>query len=242
LTQGGVRISLAMMKHAVITGASQGLGREMALYFAGRGWKVSGCGRNEARVSSLASELGSDHSVEAVDVRDDSQVAAWAASVLNNNGVPDLVLNNAAVMARLAPVWELSAAEISQIMEINVEGTIHVIRHFLPAMIEKGSGVVVNFSSGWGRSTSPEVAAYCTSKWAIEGLTSALAQELPHGMAAVALNPGIIATEMLRSCWGGAADSYPSAKEWIHAAGPFLEKLGARDNGRQLTVPGAATD
>jgi len=65
---------------------------------------------------------------------------------------------------------------------------------------------------------------------------------LPPGLAAVALNPGIIATEMLRSCWGEAAEAYPSAKEWIHAAGPFFEKLGTKDNGRQLTVPGAATD
>lgn len=214
----------------------------MALYFAKRGWKVSGCGRNEKRVAGLAGELGSGHRVDVVDMRDDAQVAAWAKDVLESDGVPGLLINNAAVMARLAPVWELSAEEISQIMEINVEGTIHAIRHFLPAMIAAGSGVVVNFSSGWGRSTSPEVAAYCTTKWAIEGLSSALAQELPHGLAAVALNPGIIATEMLRSCWGEAADSYPAAQQWIRAAGPFLEKLGPRDNGRQLTVPGAATD
>lgn len=230
------------MKHAVITGASQGLGREMALYFAERGWVVSGCGRSDKRVAGLAGELGSGHSVDVVDVRDDAQVSAWAREVVASKGAPGLLINNAAVMARLAPVWELSAAEISEVMAINVEGTIHVIRHFLPAMIELGAGVVVNFSSGWGRSTSPEVAAYCTSKWAIEGLTSALAQELPRGLAAVALNPGIIATEMLRACWGGSAESYPSAKEWIRAAGPYLEKLGPRDNGRQLTVPGAATD
>lgn len=214
----------------------------MALYFAGRGWVVSGCGRNDKRVAGLAGELGSGHSVDVVDVRDDAQVSAWAREVVASKGAPGLLINNAAVMARLAPVWELSAAEISEVMAINVEGTIHVIRHFLPAMIELGAGVVVNFSSGWGRSTSPEVAAYCTSKWAIEGLTSALAQELPRGLAAVALNPGIIATEMLRACWGGSAESYPSAKEWIRAAGPYLEKLGPRDNGRQLTVPGAATD
>lgn len=230
------------MKHVVITGVSQGLGREMALYFAKRGWIVNGCGRNEKLVAALADEIGAGHGLAVVDVRDDSQVADWAKAVLTRTGAPDLLVNNAAVMARLAPLWELSAAEIAQVMEINVEGTIHVIRHFLPAMVKKGSGVVVNFSSGWGRSTSPEVAVYCTSKWAVEGLTSALAQELPRGLAAVALNPGIIATEMLKSCWGQAAEAYPSAQEWILAAGPFLEKLGPRDNGRQLTVPGATED
>jgi len=76
-------------------------------------------------------------------------------------------------------------------------------------MIEKGSGVVVNFSSGWGRSVDAEVAPYCAAKWAIEGLTRALAQELPKGMAAVPLNPGIIDTDMLRSTFGGSSRSYP---------------------------------
>lgn len=230
------------MKHAVITGASQGLGREVARYLANRGWRVSACGRKEERLVSLQMELGEPHRADVVDIGNDAQVAAWAGELLREAPAPDLLINNAAVMARLAPIWELSAGEVAQLMEINVEGTIHVIRHFVPSMIERGTGVVVNFSSGWGRSTSPEVAAYCTSKWAVEGLTSALAQELPRGLAAVALNPGIIATEMLRSCWGEAAEAYPTAGQWIRTAGPFLEKLGAQHNGRQLTVPGAAED
>jgi NAD(P)-dependent dehydrogenase (short-subunit alcohol dehydrogenase family) len=106
-------------------------------------------------------------------------------------------------------------------------------------MIHRGRGVVVNFSSGWGRSTSPEVAAYCASKWAIEGLTQAIAQELPPGLAAVALNPGIINTDMLQSCLGEASAAYPSADQWAEAAGPYLLSLGPKDNGHTLTVPGS---
>jgi NAD(P)-dependent dehydrogenase (short-subunit alcohol dehydrogenase family) len=103
--------------------------------------------------------------------------------------------------------------------------------------------VAVNFSSGWGRSTSPEVSAYCASKWGIEGMTQALAQELPRGLAAVALNPGVINTEMLQRCFGkeGAAQ-YPSAQQWAEAAGPYLLKLGPKDNGQALTVPGIPVD
>ncbi|HEY5792822.1 MAG TPA: SDR family oxidoreductase, partial [Chthoniobacterales bacterium] len=93
-----------------------------------------------------------------------------------------------------------------------------------------------------GRSASPEVAAYCASKWAIEGLTQALAQELPAGMAAVSLNPGIIDTDMLRECFGAAAGNYPTAAEWILRAGRFLRKLGPESNGRALTVPGIPVD
>ena len=120
---------------------------------------------------------------------------------------------------------------------MNLKGTANVIRHFAPEMIKRRSGVIVNFSSGWGRSTDAEVAPYCATKWAIEGLTQALAQELPPGMAAVPLNPGIINTDMLRSCFGGSASSYPTPCEWADIAVPFLLKLGPSDNGNPLTVP-----
>jgi NAD(P)-dependent dehydrogenase (short-subunit alcohol dehydrogenase family) len=103
-------------------------------------------------------------------------------------------------------------------------------------MIAKKHGVVVNFSSGWGRSTSPEVAPYCATKYAIEGLTQALASELPKGMAAVPLNPGVINTDMLQSCFGTNAKSYPDPEEWAESAVPFLLKLGPKDNGKPLTV------
>lgn len=120
---------------------------------------------------------------------------------------------------------------------MNINGIFHVIRHFVPAMVERASGVIVNFSSGWGRSTSPEVAPYCATKWAVEGLTRALAQELPRGMAAVPLNPGVIDTDMLRSCWGSGAGSFPKAESWAQQAVPFLLSLDATDNGQPLTVP-----
>jgi len=107
----------------------------------------------------------------------------------------------------------------------------------VPAMVSRKSGVIVNLSSGWGRSTAPEVDPYCASKYAIEGLTLAMAQELPKGMAAIPLNPGIIATDMLRSTWGEGADEYPSAEQWAKKAAPFLLNLGAKDNGKSLSAP-----
>ncbi len=109
---------------------------------------------------------------------------------------------------------------------------------FVPAMVAKKKGVIVNFSSGWGRSVAPEVASYCMSKWAIEGLTKALAEELPKGMAAVPLNPGVIDTAMLRSCWADGAASCPKADVWVKAAAPFILQLGAKDNGRSVSVGG----
>ncbi len=173
-----------------------------------------------------------------VDVTREDEVAAWAARTLARHGAPDLLLNNAAAINRNAPLWEVPADEFDRVIDVNLKGVANVIRHFLPAMIARKSGVVVNLSSYWGRSTSPEVAPYCATKWAIEGLTRALAQELPPGLAAVPVNPGIIDTEMLRSTFGDKARHYLGPQEWANAAVPFLLKLGPKDNGKSLTVPG----
>jgi NAD(P)-dependent dehydrogenase (short-subunit alcohol dehydrogenase family) len=104
-------------------------------------------------------------------------------------------------------------------------------------MVARKQGIIVNFSSGWGRSTAAEVAPYCATKWAIEGLTQALAQELPDGMAAVPLNPGIINTEMLQSCFGHSASRFPTPERWAEVAVPFLLQITSQNNGEPLSVP-----
>lgn len=117
-----------------------------------------------------------------------------------------------------------------------VNSTANLLRHFLPAMIEHGSGLIINFSSGWGRTSATGFAPYCASKWAIEGLTRTLAQELPKGLAAIPLNPGIIDTDMLRRSFGEEAAEYESAAVWAERAVPFILKLTPRQNGKALTV------
>jgi NAD(P)-dependent dehydrogenase (short-subunit alcohol dehydrogenase family) len=222
----------------VITGVTRGLGRAMAQEFARMGHTVLGCGRSEKEIARLRVELAKPHDFAIVNVASDDDVKAWAAEVLRSHRAPTLLLNNAAVINRNARLWEVGTDEFSRVMDVNVKGSVSVIRHFLPAMIKAGQGVVVNFSSGWGRSTDAEVAPYCASKWAIEGLTQSLSQELPNGLAAVALNPGIINTDMLQSCFGGSASSYQSPERWANTAVPFLLNLGPNDNGKQLTAPG----
>lgn len=221
----------------LITGATRGLGRAMVAGMVAAGHTVVGCGRSSDAVDALRKQYGSPHRFDVVDVASDCAVAEWSEVVLSAGLVPDLLLNNAAVMNETKPLWEISGREFQQMLDINIAGVANVIRHFVPAMIERQRGVIVNFSSGWGRSTSPEVAPYCATKFAIEGLTLALAQELPPGLAAIPLNPGIIDTDMLRSCWADGASAYPTADEWAEVAVPYLLKLSARDNGRQLAVP-----
>jgi NAD(P)-dependent dehydrogenase (short-subunit alcohol dehydrogenase family) len=224
------------MKTIVLTGASRGLGRAMTGKFIALGHTVLACARNAKILHELAARHASPHDFAEVDVACNDEVAAWSQRLLRDHPAPDLLVNNAAVVNPSAPLWEVPDAEFSRVIDVNIKGTVNVIRHFVPAMIRQGRGVIVNFSSGWGRSADAEVAPYCATKWAIEGLTRALAQELPDGLAAIPLNPGVINTDMLQSCFGSAASSYPTPEEWAETAVPFLLGLGPRHNGQPLSV------
>lgn len=221
----------------VLTGCTRGLGRALLERFIEMGQLVHGCGRNAEQIAELTGRFGPPHGFAALDVRKDDAVCAWARSVLAAQGPPDLLVNNAALINRPQPLWSISAAEFDEIVDVNVKGVVNLIRHFVPAMIERKRGVIVNLSSGWGRSVAPEVAPYCATKFAVEGLTKALAEELPAGMAAVPLNPGIIDTDMLRTSWQDGASSYPPPEAWSRTAAPFILKLGPADSGKGLSVP-----
>lgn len=222
----------------VITGVTRGLGRALAEEFIRGGHTVIGCGRSGEEIFDLRMTHAAPHDFSVVDVALDNKVALWAAKVLEGDATPDFLINNAGVMNRLAPLWELDDREFTKVIDVNIRGVANVIRHFVPAMVRSGNGVIVNFSSGWGRSTSPEVAPYCASKYAIEGLTQALAQELPKGMAAVPLNPGVIDTAMLRSCWADGAGQYPKADAWAKTAAQRILQLKPQDNGVPATISG----
>jgi len=224
-------------KTVVVTGCTRGLGRAMAEQFIKQGHTVVGCGRSQQPIEELCAQFGKPHSFSVIDIADDRSVADWAEKIVTAYGSPDLLCNNAAIINANAALWDVPAEDFSEVIDVNIKGVANVIRHFVPAMIERGSGVIVNFSSGWGRSTSADVAPYCATKWAIEGMTQAMAQELPEGLAAVPLNPGIINTDMLQSCFGVSASDFPDAIQWGEAAVPFLLGLNASHNGEPLTVP-----
>ena len=202
------------------------------------GHTVAGCGRGAEGIIDLRFAYGAPHSFDVADVADPVKVGIWAAKVLGFGEAPDLLINNAAIMNRPAPLWQVPPEEAKRLIDINVTGTINVIREFVPPMVAARKGVIINFSSGWGRSVAPEVAPYCASKWAIEGLTKALAEELPEGMAAIPLNPGVIDTDMLRIALADGASAHRKADAWAKVAAPYILKLGPAENGRSVTVRG----
>jgi len=220
-----------MSRNILVTGVSRGLGQALVKGILAEGHHVAGCARN-VKEAATAAESIQNYRVDSVDLTDDKAVGEWVKDLVANWGVPDLVINNAGVIAPNQPLWEVSLEEFQQVMRVNVEGVFSVIRHLVPHMIGAKQGVIANLSSGWGRSVAAEVAPYCCSKWGIEGLTLALAQELPNGLAAVPVNPGIINTDMLHSCFGDEADNAPSPEQWAVQAVPFFLGLTSKDNGR----------
>ena len=224
-------------KVIVLTGATRGLGQAMTRKFIELGNRVLGCGRSRDGVEMLRRTFGPPHDFAAVDVSQEGQVERWAARMLSTHGAPDLLINNAGLINQNMPLWQVPAEEFDRVIDVNIKGVANVIRHFVPAMTARKTGVIVNFSSTWGRTVAPEVAPYCATKWAIEGLTQALAHELPRGMAAVPFNPGVIDTDMLRSCLGDKASRYPTPEEWAERAVPILLQLNSRDNGKPAAVP-----
>ena len=115
---------------------------------------------------------------------------AWAGRFLAASAHPDLLINNAALINRNAPLWQVPAEEFDRLIDVNIKGVANVLRHVVPAMIARQSGVIVNLSSYWGRSVSPQVAPYCASKWAIEGLMRTPGPGTPTGPGRRPPQPG----------------------------------------------------
>lgn len=222
----------------VITGVGRGLGRALAMELAQMGHTVIGCSQSEQRVQALRKEMGAPHRFDVVDVTSADTVCTWAKAIEQDGGAPDILVCNAAVINDNQVLWKVPNDEFEKVISVNVLGVFYTLKAFLPAMVSRKQGTVVTLSSGWGRSTSPEVAPYCASKYAVEGMTLALASELPSGMVAVPLNPGVINTDMLQQCFAESASEYPSPQEWAKRAAPFILSLNKRHHGTSQSVPG----
>ena len=203
----------------------------MTLEFASRGWRIAGGARDTQALAELESTLSTEHLLQSMDVTKPEEVDDFAQAIEDILGTPDLLVNNAGLINRNAPMTKVSPEEFSSILAVNLGGIHNMIRAFVPKMEKAGRGIIANFSSYWGQSTAPDVGPYCATKWGVEGLTRSLAQELPSGLAAVAFNPGVINTDMLRSTFGKDAQSYPLPQEWAVDAVTRLENLSLRDNG-----------
>jgi len=225
-------------KIVIITGVTQGLGRAMVDRFHELGWNIYGCGRSKDKIEELKKYYGNTHDFQIIDVSDSQQVSSWANYILNRNRAPELLINNASIVNQNTQLWKVTAQEFENVMNVNVNGVVNVIRAFVPAMVARKEGIIINMSSSWGREGEAELAPYCASKFAIEGITKAMALELPYGMAVVALDPGgSISTPMLYSCGPQYVNESPTPEKWSHNAIQYILNITIDNNGDSLTCP-----
>lgn len=195
-------------KVAVVTGASRGIGRAIALALARAGAAVAGCARG-SRAGSFLDDLSVDDRRrcrhEVCDVRVPSEVARFAAQVEGQLGAPAIVVNNAGTVVR-ATALDLTVAAWNDVLATNLTGTFLVTQAFLAAMKARRQGRIINVASISGRLGTAMLSAYCAAKHGVVGLTRALAEELrPEGIVVNAICPGSVDTEMLAQGMPGAA-------------------------------------
>ncbi|PGP41005.1 short-chain dehydrogenase [Bacillus thuringiensis] len=225
-------------KSVIITGVTQGLGRAMVDRFHELGWNIYGCGRSKDKIEELKKQYSKIHDFQVIDVSDSQQVNNWANYILNRHTAPDMIINNASIVNQNAQLWKITAQEFENVINVNVNGVVNVIRAFVPAMVARKEGIIINMSSSWGREGEAELAPYCASKFAIEGITKSMALELPHGMAVVALDPGgSISTPMLKSCAPQYINESPTPETWSHKATQYILNITIDKNGDSLTCP-----
>lgn len=219
-------------KIIVITGASKGLGRALAELFKNEGHEVFTCGR------SRRLDFDPIYNYSPVDVSDYSQVKIWTINILKQVGAPDLLIHNAALINELTCLEKIPAKDFKALIDVNVTGVLNVTSCLIAPMKTRKKGGVVGISSYWGREGAKSVVPYVASKFAVEGICQSLALELDAPMFSVPLNPGIIDTDMLYTCFGEHSHEYPNATQWAEKAGPFILSLSRRHNGESMTVPG----
>jgi len=181
---------------ALITGGGTGIGAAIARAFSGAGARVIIAGRSAARLATVAAELGADAIV--ADVSDEASVAALYARI-DADGGPDILVNNAGVTGPVARAADMDVAAWDETMAINVRGTLLCIKYAVPRMRARGGGSIINMSSLMGLRGMPMRSAYTASKYAVLGITDAVAQEVGVDNIRVnALCPGAVNGELMQ--------------------------------------------
>jgi hypothetical protein len=185
----------------VITGASNGIGRQLALDLAARGAVVAGCGRSIPRLKETLKEVRrtSPSSVMiGCDVSDAEQVQGMIAKIIADYGRIDVLVNNAGIGMR-RPFAETDLATIEEILRVNYLGAVYCTHSALPSMIARGAGHIVNISSIAGLIGTLNMGAYCASKFAMNGWSESLYHELkPLGIHVSIVCPGPVENDFAR--------------------------------------------
>ena len=187
-------------KVALITGGGRGIGKAIAMHYAREGAKLALCARTTAELDQTIKELrGQNAEAEGwtCDVSLAEPVQEFVAHAHKKFGRIDVLVNNAGVMTRPAPMTELDVKKWDYTIAVNLRGPFLVTQAVLPIMIKQKAGSIINVSSMIGRGAYANFLAYATSKWGLEGFTQTLAAEVRASNIRVnSVAPGYVATKL----------------------------------------------
>ncbi len=225
---------MSTSKIVLITGATAGIGRTTALHLAKQGHHVIATGRKPAELAKVKQEAGATKlDTLVLDVTSPASIAAAVAEVdkLTAGRGLDVLVNNAG-FGILGPTSEIGDSEMRRQYETNVFGLMNVTRAFLPKMMERHAGRIINVSSVGGRITLPYFGVYNSTKYAVESLSDALRYELlPFGIDVALIEPGIIRTNFEATAVSGldafAKTPYAVAVNKYEEMSKFADKFAS---------------
>lgn len=185
-------------KIAIVTGASRGVGKELAIYLANNGYRVVLIARNENlldQASQKINEGGGASTYFCLDVSDSSQVKSCINQIIKEYGCIDLLINNAAILKR--GTTDMDDEEIDQLLLTNLNGAIYVAKYVAMQMKKQRQGYIINISSLGGKVAASFSGIYAASKFGLSGFSEALSKEMSlYGVKVTSICPSMIATEM----------------------------------------------
>ena len=187
-----------MKKTAFITGATSGIGKATALFFASKDIRLIICGRRKEFLIKLQKQLEPLTEVYALnfDVRDKNAVSNAINSLPEEFSHIDILINNAGNAHGMDPIETGSLEDWDAMLDINVKGLLYVSRAILPKMVERNSGHIINIGSTAGKEVYPKGNVYCASKHAVDAINQGMRIDLnSYGIRVGAVNPGLVETE-----------------------------------------------
>src|SRR5947209_14222433 len=222
---------------AVVTGASRGIGREVAKQAAQHGARLGLVARTGDDLEAVLAEVGGRGAVAVADVADREAAEAAFAKLAADLGPVDILVNNAGI-GSYGRVSDLPVEEFERVMRVNYFSAVYATKAVLPSMLERRRGHIVNVASIAGRIGAPMEAAYAASKFAMVGFTEALAFEVgPEGIGVSMVNPGPVETDFFDTRGHAYEGSYPKPVSARRVADSVIEVV--ESDGLERVIPRA---
>lgn len=186
-------------KIAIVTGASSGIGKEVALYLAKQNYHVVLIARSEHKLNNIADKISQDggsSEIYVLDISNAKDVSVTIKNIIKNHGHIDFLFNNAAILQH--GTTDISDQDLDKLLRINLNGSIYVAKNVAAQMKKQKNGYIINVSSIGGKVAASFAGAYCASKFGLSGYSEALTKEMAvYGVKVTNICPGMTATDMV---------------------------------------------